>query len=44
MTDELQNLPDDPALLKKLLLAEREKNHYLMEQFRLIMIFLSLSQ
>ena len=35
MTDELQNLPDDPALLKKLLLAEREKNHYLMEQFRL---------
>lgn len=35
MTDELQNLPDDPALLKKLLLAEREKNQHLMEQFRL---------
>ena len=35
MTDDLQNLPDDPTLLKKLLLAEREKNQYLMEQFRL---------
>ena len=35
MTDDIQNLPDDPILLKKLLLAEREKNLYLMEQFRL---------
>jgi len=42
MTDEIQNLPDDPTLLKQLLLEQkmliaelREEKQLLLEQFRL---------
>lgn len=35
MSIDVNNLPDDPELLKKLLLQQVQRNHYLEEQFRL---------
>ena len=35
MSIDINNLPDDPALLKRLLLKQIQRTHYLEEQFRL---------